>query len=257
MTHPVPVFRIGTSGWNYPHWKGLFYPEGWPKTRWFEYYATRFSTVEVNATFYRRFQDQTYHKWRERVTQEFRYVLKAPKLITHRKYLVDVEGEIQEFCRSAALLEEKLGLILLQLAPSTPYDPERLKKALLAFDDPRKVAVEFRHKRWLTEETKGLLQGVGAVFCSADSPKSKLLDWVTSETAYIRLHGRKHWYDYNYSEAELKEIREMARHMTQQGARSVYVFFNNDFGGHAVKNALSLMQMLDGLVELKPHSGEI
>ena len=175
---------------------------------------------------------------------EFRYVLKAPRLITHRKYLEGAEEEIREFWRSVSLLEDKLGLILLQLAPSTPYDPERLKKALQAFDDPRRVAVEFRHKRWLTGETKDLLQEVGAIFCSADSPKSKLMDWVTSDTAYIRLHGRKHWYDYNYSDAELKEIADLARHMTQEGAQSVYVFFNNDFGGHAVKNAHSLRQIL-------------
>jgi uncharacterized protein YecE (DUF72 family) len=245
MSSQEPKFRVGTSGWNYPHWKGVFYPEQCPKIRWFEYYATKFPTVEVNATFYRRFQDQTYHKWRERVSSQFRYVLKVPRLITHRKYLNDVGADIREFWRSATLLEEKLGLVLLQLAPSTPYHPERLKDALLAFGDPGKVAVELRHKRWCTDETKNLLQEVGAAFCSADSPRSELLDWVTSQNAYIRLHGRKRWYDYDYSTAELKEITNLASQMTKEGAGTVYIFFNNDYGGHAVTNALALMEMLN------------
>lgn len=237
-------FFIGTSGWNYPHWKGLFYPEDCPKSHWFEFYSRHFTTVEVNATFYRRFKDQTYHQWRERVPPEFRYVLKAPRQITHRKYLVDVKQDIQEFWASASLLEDRLGLILLQLAPSTPYDPDRLRRTLLTFEDPGKVAVEFRHKRWLTREIEGLLKEIGSVFCSADSPKMKLVDWVTSETAYIRLHGRKRWYSHNYSKEELKEIAQLAREMVNKAATRVYIFFNNDFDGYAPRNALSLMQWL-------------
>ncbi|MFQ5772543.1 MAG: DUF72 domain-containing protein, partial [bacterium] len=182
-------FLVGTSGWSYPHWQGPFYPNDWPKSRWFEYYSQKFKTVEVNATFYRTFKDQTYHKWRQRVSGDFSYVLKAPRLITHRKYLSDVKELIKGFWRSAALLENRLGLILLQLAPGTPYDPERLRTALLNFDDPGKTAVEFRHKKWFTEETRDLLKEVGAVFCTADSPKTELMDWVTSDVAYIRLHG--------------------------------------------------------------------
>ncbi len=245
MKAPQKTFFIGTSGWNYPHWAGVFYPEGTAKSRWFDFYATRFSAVEVNATFYRRFQDSTYQKWRERAPQGFRYVLKAPRLITHRKYLESVEPDIQEFCRSASLLGDRLGLILLQLAPSTPYQPERLRKALRAFEDPRRVAVEFRHRRWLTEETRAILHSAGSAFCAADSPRMKLLDWVTSESAYIRLHGRTHWYSHNYSKKELEEIALLARQMLSEGAQTVYIFFNNDFEGHAPKNARSLRKMLE------------
>jgi uncharacterized protein YecE (DUF72 family) len=138
MSKEKVKFFVGTSGWSYAHWKEVFYPEDLPKSRWFEYYAKEFSTVEVNATFYRTFKDQTYHKWRDRAPEKFTYVLKAPRLITHRRYLEDVEEHIKRFWESASLLESKFGLILLQLAPNTPYDPDRLKKALLAFDDPNK-----------------------------------------------------------------------------------------------------------------------
>src|SRR5512136_2995851 len=117
-------YLIGTSGWTYDHWKGTFYPDGLAKSRWFDYYAEQFPAVEVNATFYRRFADQTYVKWLERAPAGFIYVLKAPKLITHRKYLVDAEEDIRLFWRSACILEDKLGLVLLQVAPGTPYDLE-------------------------------------------------------------------------------------------------------------------------------------
>lgn len=239
-------FLIGTSGWSYPHWQGVFYPEDCPKSRWFEYYIRKFATVEINATFYRFFKDQTYHNWYDRSPQHFKYVLKVPRLISHRKYLKDVTDQIKAFWQSANLLKNKLGLILLQLAPDMPYDPDRLKKALMAFEIPRKVAVEFRHKKWFTEETRELLKEVGAIFCNADSPKTKLMDWVTSDRTYIRLHGRKRWYSYDYSGQELAEIAEVAKSMTGRGAKKVYIFFNNDFGGYAPKNANALLEILEG-----------
>jgi uncharacterized protein YecE (DUF72 family) len=239
-------FLVGTSGWSYPHWQGVFYPEDLPKSRWFEYYIQKFATVEINATFYRFFKDQTYVKWHDNAPKQFKYVLKAPRLISHRKYLKDAADQIKAFWQSANLLKNKLGLILLQLAPGMPYDPERLRQALLTFKIPGKVAVEFRHKKWFTEETRDLLKEVGAIFCTADSPKTKLMDWVTSNGAYIRLHGRKQWYSYNYSKQELTEIAELANRMAEQGAKKVYIFFNNDFGGYAPKNAITLLEMLEG-----------
>ena len=245
MNEKQTRFLVGTSGWTYDHWKGLFYPEDLPKSKWFEYYIRFFPTVEVNATFYRSFKDQTYIKWRMRVAPDFRYVLKAPRWITHRKYLLNAEEEIKKFWESASLLEEQLGLILLQIAPNTPYDLERLRKALLAFGNPIKVAVEFRHKHWLTDEIRELLHDSGATFCAADSPKTGLYDWVTSNTGYIRLHGRKQWYSYNYSDQELLEIADLAYRMVKKGADKVYIFFNNDFEGYAPKNALSLINIFE------------
>jgi uncharacterized protein YecE (DUF72 family) len=237
-------FFVGTSGWTYDDWKGRFYPEDLPKSRWFEYYASRFSTVEVNATFYRAFKDETYQKWRERAPEGFGYVLKAPRNITHLKQLVDVEADIAEFCRSAALLGDKLEMILLQVAPGTPYDLERLRRALLAFSDPAKVAVEFRKSRWFTEEVEQLLKEVGATYCNPDSPSQKLTGILTSDRAYLRMHGRKNWYLYNYSDEELKEIAGIASDVAQRGAKRVYIYFNNDYEGHGPANALDLLIML-------------
>ncbi|MBN2468171.1 MAG: DUF72 domain-containing protein [Deltaproteobacteria bacterium] len=235
---------IGTSGWTYPHWKGVFYPEDVAQSRWFDYYTRQFLTVEINATFYRSFGESTYRKWRDRAPPGFKFVLKVPRFITHRKYLKDLEESINRFWESAVILEDSLGLVLLQLAPHTPYDPERLRKALVAFGDPGNVAVEFRHKKWFTEEIKEMLKETRSVFCISDSPDTPLLAWATSETAYIRLHGRARWYDYDYSEQDFNEIAVFAGKVSRIGARTVYIFFNNDSCGYAPHNALSLMKIL-------------
>ena len=241
------TFLIGTSGWVYDHWRGCFYPAGMPKSRWFDYYCGYFRCVEINATFYRPFREQTYVDWGSRAPQDFRYVLKVPRRITHRKYLADVEEDVEDFCRCGALLADKLGIFLLQLAPNTPYDLERLYKVLLAFPEPDKVTVEFRNPRWLNDETESLLRQVGAVFCNVDSPRQKLTATLTSHRAYLRLHGRSRWYLHNYSRDELQEIAAVAQDLAQRGADLVYIFFNNDFEGYAPANAMTLMELLNGL----------
>ncbi len=244
MKTEPPQFFIGTSGWVYHHWKGLFYPLELPQTRWFEYYTTHFSSVEINATFYRSFGEQTFVKWREKAPPGFRYVLKAPRVITHRKYLEGVEEDIARFWTSATRLEERLGMILLQIAPGTPYEPARLHRALSAFPEPSKVAVEFRRKEWYSDEILALLRSMGATFCHADSPRTRLHEWLTSTVGYIRLHGRKRWYAYLYSDEELRQIARLAQGMVEAGAQNVYIFFNNDFEGYAPQNALSLKEIL-------------
>lgn len=244
MTEHEPTFLIGTSGWNYPDWRGVFYPHDLPQKKWLAYYAKHFSTVEINATFYRFFKEENYINWRQAVPAGFHYVLKTPRLITHQKFLYDCEKDIKYFCHLVSLLKNKFGLILLQLPPHMRYDPGLLKEAILTFDHPQKIVVEFRHKKWLTEEVKDLLSGIGCIFCAADSPKMKLLNWVMSDIAYIRLHGRKEWFDYKYTKRELTGIANFAKRMTDQGAKKVYIFFNNDVAAYSIENALYLKELL-------------
>ena len=238
------TFFVGTSGWTYAHWKGSFYPADLPNKRWFDYYASHFSSVEVNATFYRTFKDETYLKWRECSPTGFGYVLKAPKQITHRKYLLDVEADIKDFYQSCGLLQEKFEMILLQVAPNMHYDLPRLQKALHAFPDPSRVAVEFRRSEWLNQSILDLLREVGATLCNVDSPQHRLSDLLTSQRAYLRLHGRNHWYAYNYSDEELGEIAKLSKEVAMRGAKKVYIFFNNDFHGYAPINAMTLSKIL-------------
>ncbi|MCX7788039.1 MAG: DUF72 domain-containing protein [Spirochaetes bacterium] len=248
----TPRVYIGTSGWTYPDWKGSFYPANLPLAHRFQYYSEQFNTVEINATFYRRFPASTFLKWRKQAPSSFRYVLKAPRIITHRKHLVEVEKDIEEFVTLAALMEDTLGLILLQLAPSTPYDLSLLRGVLEAFPDPSSVAVEFRHSCWLTEETKQMLIELGTVFCESDSPRSRPLGWITSPVAYLRLHGRSKWYSHRYSHEELHEICSWVQRAVASGARDIYIFFNNDFHAYAPQNAQELKELLVPILNWKP-----
>lgn len=233
-------FYIGTSGWSYDHWRGVFYPKTLAKAKWFDFYAKQFNAVEVNATYYRFFKDAVFEKWYQRAPEGFRYVLKVPGLITHRKYLKDTKESIERFCKQAEMLGDKLGMLLLQLAPHQPYDLKRLKAALLTFTDPSRVAVEFRHEKWLNNDVYALLQELGVAFCSVDSPEQALTDWVTGKRAYIRLHGSKRWYGDNYEPQALRRIATHAQQMVSAGAREVYIFFNNDNHAYAAFNALDL-----------------
>ena len=151
---------------------------------------------------------------------------------------------IDEFQRSAFLLRDNLGLLLLQLPPRIPYHPERLEQVLRHFKHPDKVAVEIRNKEWFTEEIREILQNCGSVFCTADSPKTEIMDWVTGDTSYIRLHGRDKWYSYDYSEKELQEIIEFIKKMMGKSVNTFYIFFNNDFQGYAPRNAQTLLEMV-------------
>lgn len=236
-------YRIGTSGWIYPHWKGTFYSADLPQRRWFEHYCTHFDTVEVNATFYRWFKPEAFDHWYEQAPPGFVYVLKVPSTITHRKRLINVADLIRDFCRRASRLRDRLGLLLLQLPARIRYDPQRLHQTLLAFDDPHRVAVEFRSREWHCEEIRRLLAEIGAIYCAVDSPEERPREWVTSEKAYIRLHGRGGWYASNYGENELQEIADIACRMRSQGAHEVYIFFNNDYQGFAPANARRLKEL--------------
>lgn len=237
-------FWVGTSGWTYADWAGVFYPENYPQKLWLQYYSQQFDTVELNATFYRNFSEETYQHWYEKVPDNFRFIIKASRYITHRKYLKNVKSSIKIAEKSANLLRDKLGLILLQLPPSMPYDLDRLRNALAAFKIPSQVVVEFRNAKWSTLETKQLLTEFNAVYCNVDSPNERIAEWLTSDIGYIRLHGRKEMYKYNYTKPQLIKIAASAKNLAKQGAKEVYIFFNNDYFAHAIKNAKTLLKLL-------------
>lgn len=240
-----PKIKVGTSGWNYADWKGAFYPVSLKKSEWFDYYQQHFPIVEINATFYHLFPDSVFIKWKKNAKAKFHYIIKIPRVITHRHLLKNCTRAIKKFDRTVDLLGNKLALVLLQLPPNMVYDLKRLKKALLTFKDPKRVVVEFRDPKWYTSETYSLLKELGCIFCAADSPKTPLQDWVTSRIAYIRLHGRTTWFNYCYTSSQLKKIAELAKRMTKQGAKEVYILFNNDYYSYAVKNVKTLMKCIN------------
>ncbi len=238
---------LGTSGWSYKDWSGVFYPKTLSQNKWLEFYAQQFDTVELNATFYHSFSEKTYQNWYNKTPSNFTFVVKISRYITHQKQLIGVKESIQWLEQDCWALKEKLALFLLQLPARMVYAPERLHDALAAFSNPSKVAVEFRNEKWLTPEIIKILQHFNAVCCNVDSPKLRIEDYLTSETGYIRLHGHTLMYGVSYSSRQLDNIVKQVVELYQKGAKKIFIYFNNDFLGFAPRNARSLYNKLTKL----------
>jgi uncharacterized protein YecE (DUF72 family) len=232
----VPVL-IGTSGWQYRDWRGSFYPAGLPQAKWLEFYAERFRVQEVNNAFYRLPEASTFSAWAERTPDDFVMVVKASRFLTHIKRLKDPEEPVQRFVERAACLGRKLGPILLQLPPSMKADNERLDRTLGLFPSDWRLAVEFRHESWHTEETCAVLRGHGAAWCLADSPRRTVPAWKTAAWGYLRLHEGTGTPRPCYTRGALD--RWAGRLADLYGPEEeVFVFFNNDPRACAIRDAI-------------------
>ena len=206
-------------------------------------YANSFPTVEINYTFYRLPTEKTFQNWRRRVPDTFQFVLKGSKLITHQYKLVGVEDALEIFLERALLLRPQLGPILFQLPPSLHYDLSRLEKFLQLLPDKFKYVVEFRHNSWINEKTFQLLREYQVAYCIVSGPRQKYELVDTAPFVYFRFHGSDRWYQYNYSEEELKEWAKAMRKFLNRGLK-VYGFFNNDFQAYAPQNAKRRQELL-------------
>ncbi len=235
------LVRIGTSGWTYDHWKGIFYPEDQPKAKWLEYYTRKFDTVELNSSFYRLPKETTFKNWFTRTPEGFLWSLKVSRYITHIKRLSDVNEALQRFYDRAALLGSKLGPLLFQLPPSMVYDT-RLVQTLLAQLDPcYRHVIEVRHPSWLNREFFRQIQDNNTAFCISDTAgRYPYGEEITADFVYIRLHGSKKLYASEYT---MEELEEWAKKIVAWG-RETFVYFDNDFEGYAVRNARQLKHLL-------------
>jgi uncharacterized protein YecE (DUF72 family) len=228
---------IGTSGWQYASWKGRFYPEDLKQAGWLEHYADRFQVVEVNNAFYRLPEASTFRKWAERTPADFIVGVKASRYLTHIKRLADPAEPVSRFLERATHLGAKLGPVLLQLPPTLVANQERLEETLAQFPAGVRVAVEFRHDSWYTNETRALLEAREAAFCLADSPRRTTPVWRTASWGYLRLHEGRAAPRPCYSERALEDwARRLADHWGRD--EDVYVFFNNDPLACAVRDAI-------------------
>ncbi len=237
---------IGTSGWNYDHWDKVFYPEDLPKSKRFEYYIEHFNAVEVNATFYRTFRESTYKKWYDKAPQGFRYFLKVPRFMSHRKHLNEVSDDsVERFIKGVRILKSKCGGVLLQIGPNTSPDEKELKEFLQKFNSV-KVAVEFRSDKWFEEKYFSVLDKTNTIFVDTDSPMYSLQWQVTGNSIYVRLHGKHEWYKYDYPSTELGKLAKKINNLKKGKVKDIFLFFNNDFKGFAPQNALKLKEFLKG-----------
>lgn len=234
--------NVGCSGWFYWHWRGDFYPRDLPTNGWFAHYAAKFNTVELNAPFYTWPTVGTVNSWlRQAGKRQIVYTVKVCELITHIKCFSGTKTLIRDFGLIADLLGSRMGCFLFQLPPSFHYTPARLKRILDNLDHRRRNVVEFRHKSWWNEAVYYAFRRAGTVFCSCSGPRLPDELIKTADDIYIRFHGIKNWYRHDYSKAELSE---WAKRIDASRSRTVWVYFNNDRDGYAVKNARTLSQLL-------------
>ncbi|HZX96188.1 MAG TPA: DUF72 domain-containing protein [Myxococcales bacterium] len=245
------MIHLGTSGYVYSHWRGVFYPRGLPARRWLEHYARLFSTVELNATFYRLPTAAAVDGWREGTPPGFRFVAKGSRYLTHMKRLKDPGPGIERYFDLILRLGRKLSVVLWQLPPQmNKADPDRLAQFLAKL--PHKGlrhAVEFRDAAWYTEEICAVLDAHRAAFCEHDLVRVKP-PRVTGGFRYLRFHGATGKYRGRYGK---RALRPFAQDLSRFGGDS-FVYFNNDHFGHALRDALDLAELLGDPLRL--HSGD-
>jgi uncharacterized protein YecE (DUF72 family) len=231
----VPVL-IGTSGWQYAHWRGTFYPPELPVSHWLEHYAERFVTVESNSAFYRLPERRTFEAWAARTPDDFVMAVKASRYLTHVRRLEDPVEPVHRLADRLRGLGHKCGPVLLQLPPDLQLDRRALENALGAFPAELRVACEFRHPSWYTDEVRRVLEDHGSALCLTDSlgPRSPM--WRTAEWGYVRFHqGRAHPPPC-YGHQALDTWAARVARLWSDG-EPIYCYFNNDQGGCAPRDA--------------------
>jgi uncharacterized protein YecE (DUF72 family) len=237
---------IGCSGWNYADWKGRFYPQkGCPTSRWLEYYAQHFETVEINSTFYRLARRSAVERWVKQTPEPFVFAPKISRYITHVKRLTELERALARFYEPLEPLTSspKLGPVLWQLPANFHRDDERLANALALLPSGRH-SFEFRHESWFTDDVYEQLRAHDVALVIGDHPERPFQTHeLTSDFTFIRFHYGRRGRDGNYSKTELEEwVRRINK---WRRTHDVFAYFNNDWRGYAINNATILNNALD------------
>jgi uncharacterized protein YecE (DUF72 family) len=226
--------QVGTSGYNYPEWRGTFYPEKLPAAKMLAYYAERFPTVEINYTFYRLPTEKLLAGWAAGTPDHFCFTLKAPRRITHDAKLQRCEELLQSFCRTARTLGPKLGVLLFQLPPTFKKDVDVLRAFLELLADGTRAAFEFRHASWHDAEVFDTLRARNAALCVADSEKMSTPVEITADYAYFRLR------DEGYQDADIERWASVIGGL--KGVADAFVYFKHEEQGLGPDFAARLMR---------------
>ncbi len=240
-----PHYYIGTSGWHYDHWRDRFYPEKLIKPRWLEFYASHFTTVELNNSFYRLPSEVAFANWRDSSPENFTFAVKVSRFITHIKRLKNTGEAVANFISRTKILGGKLGPVLYQLPPNMHRSDEMLESFLSTLPQGIKHVFEFRHQSWLDEKVFELLRRYNTGLCIFDMPSLNCPLVATADFAYVRFHGSTGLYCSGYSDEELadwaKRLADLATNL-----EAAYIYFNNDAEAFAVRNATTLRNYLRG-----------
>ena len=236
--------RIGTSGWTYDAWRGLFYPQDVPKKDWLAWYATRFSSTEVNGSFYRTPSLEAVRAWRQQTPEGFLFAWKASKFITHWKRLNDTcANSIELLATRLKALGPKAGPVLFQLPAHFHADADRLARFLRMLPRRYRYAFEFRHPSWFEKPVLNVLSDRNVALCLADHHSAPAPWLVTADHVYVRGHGPGGRYMGNYPDAVLRDWARHIRKWRRQG-KTVFVYFDNDQKAAAPADARRLAEVL-------------
>ena len=235
-------YYIGTSGWNYDDWKGRFYPEDLPSSRWLEHFAKHFSTVEINFSFYKWPDREQFAKWAQETPDDFIFAVKASQYLTHRKKLKDAAEPVERTITHARGLGDKLGPILFQLPPHWKVNIQRLREFLALLPKDIRYTMEFRDPTWLVDEVFDLLSEYGVANCIMAAPDLLRVMRVTAPFSYIRMHSGGAETEGKFTDQQLEWWAEQVRDMLE--TVDVYVYFNNDWKGFALENAKRLIELV-------------
>jgi uncharacterized protein YecE (DUF72 family) len=231
---------VGTSGWQYNDWRGRFYPKDLPKSEWLPYFSAEFPTVEVNNTFYNLPKEETFASWREVSADGFLITIKASRYITHIRRLRECRDPVRLLWSRCRRLGTKLGPVLFQLPPNFKADVELLRRFLRVLPKTMRAALEFRHPSWENDETYAALDEAGCALVLADRPRARVPDVTTGGWSYIRFHqGTLVTPGYTRS-----KLRRWAGQIAETPAGDTFVYFNNDTGGAAIRDARTLTDIL-------------
>lgn len=239
----MPHVWIGTSGWHYQHWRGPYYPPSVPPRAMLNYYARDFETVEINNSFYRLPSSATFEAWKKSTPAGFCFAVKGSRYLTHRKKLLDPKPALDRLMEATSGLGAKLGPTLFQLPPNWHCNPARLEAFLCALPSGSRYSLEFRDRSWHTHQVFQLLREHHVAFCLYELGGIRSPIEVTADFVYVRLHGPGNKYQGDYS---IKTLKSWAAHIGRwiESNRDVYVYFDNDQAGYAVKNAQELKKIL-------------
>jgi uncharacterized protein YecE (DUF72 family) len=230
------MLHVGTSGWQYRHWREVFYPKGVAQRRWLAWYTERFATVELNNSFYRLPARASFERWRDETPSDFVFAVKASRYLTHVRRLRDPEQPVATLMDRVRGLGDKLGPVLVQLPPTMKAEPERLDATLACFPDDIRVAVELRDRSWFTDDVRDILLRRRAALCLADSPSIATPYWRTAAWGFVRFH----WGDGDPQPCYRASVLDAwARRIAElwPSRDHVYAYFNNDGRGCALRDA--------------------
>jgi uncharacterized protein YecE (DUF72 family) len=247
---------IGTSGWHYKHWVGDFYPSRFAPEKMLAWYSREFPTVEINNSFYRLPEARIFARWRGIVPAGFLFAVKASRFLTHIKRLKDPEDPVRLFFSRAENLGAHLGPVLFQLPPGWKADVGRLREFLYALSPWHRNVIEFRDESWYTREICELLRQHNVALCLHDWRSAEWSQELTANFAYIRFHGTTGKYAGNYPEYVLQSWAKQINTWSSN-LREVYAYFNNDVGGHAVRNAATLRDMLQNIAATHSEARDV